>query len=191
MENESSTWYTIYQMIWVSVGLDSYLGTNFAAAVDELIKVDDRFFLVSVFCIIYTAIPYELSMLYFLGCATHSYTNTKLILYMQSVGLFWASRNEIKQKNFHCSFHLVITTHAASPNRTQIGEKSLIETKPPVENDVQQSLRYLLSHLNLKEENDKDRVLFNDALSICLLRYNQFNNTLESSNILLITSSPM
>ena len=40
------------------------------------------------------------------------------------------------------------------------------------------------SHLNLKEENDKDRVLFNDALSICLLRYNQFNNTLESSNIL-------
>lgn len=44
MENESSTWYTIYQTIWVSVGLDSYLGTNFAAAVDELIKVEDRFF---------------------------------------------------------------------------------------------------------------------------------------------------
>ena len=44
MENESSTWYTIYQTIWVSVGLDSYSGTNCAAAVDELIKVDDRFF---------------------------------------------------------------------------------------------------------------------------------------------------
>ena len=55
MENESSTWYTIYQTIWVSVGLDSYLGTNFAAAVDELIKVDDRFFFfVSVFFVSYT-----------------------------------------------------------------------------------------------------------------------------------------
>ena len=70
------------------------------------------------------------------------------------------------------------------PTELKSVKKSLIETKPPVENDVQQSLRYLLSHLNLKEENDKDRVLFNDALSICLLRYNQFNNTLESSNIL-------
>ena len=70
------------------------------------------------------------------------------------------------------------------PTELKSVKKSLIETKPPVENDVQQSLRYLLSHLNLKEENDKDRVLFNDALSICLLRYNQFNNTLESSNTL-------
>lgn len=105
MENESSTWYTIYQTIWVSVGLDSYLGTNFAAAVDELIKVDDRFFFSFLFfCIVYTAIPYELSMLYFLGCATPSYTNTKLILYMQSVGPFWASRNEIKQKIFSLFF---------------------------------------------------------------------------------------
>lgn len=111
MENESSTWYTIYQTIWVSVGLDSYLGTNFAAAVDELIKVDDRFFFSFLFFLyrmhsntIRTAIPYELSMLYFLGCATPSYTNTKFILYMQSVSPFWASRNEIKQKNFSLFF---------------------------------------------------------------------------------------
>lgn len=69
-----------------------------------------------------------------------------------------------------------------APGELKTVKKSLIETKPPVENDVKESLEYLLSHLNLKEENDKERVLFNDTLSICLLRYNHFSNTFEHSN---------
>ncbi|CAX44236.1 conserved hypothetical protein [Candida dubliniensis CD36] len=69
-----------------------------------------------------------------------------------------------------------------APGELKTVKKSLIETKPPVENDVKESLEYLLSHLNSKEENDKERVLFNDTLSICLLRYNHFSNTFEHSN---------
>lgn len=58
-------------------------------------------------------------------------------------------------------------------------KKSLIETKPPVEEDVNIHLNYLLNLFNLKDGTDKERVIFNDTLSICLLRYNTFNNTLE------------
>ncbi|RCK54660.1 hypothetical protein Cantr_04551 [Candida viswanathii] len=61
-------------------------------------------------------------------------------------------------------------------------KKSLIETKPPVEEDVRGHLEYLLSLLDLKDGTDKERVIYNDALSICLLRYHMFNSSLDGLN---------
>ncbi|EMG49406.1 hypothetical protein G210_5819 [Candida maltosa Xu316] len=61
-------------------------------------------------------------------------------------------------------------------------KKNLIETKPPIQKDVQDYLQVLLSHLNSKDGSDKERVVYNDALSICLLRYRQFHDTIDDLN---------